>query len=186
MFDPPAPGKLLLATPASEDENFHRTVVLLLAHGLEGTLGLVLNRPNDVPVGVLLAAWEPLASAPPSVFVGGPVSRSSMIGVARLRPGVKGCDGCQAVAGRLATVDLNLTATQVAHAVDALRLFSGYAGWDSGQLAAEIDAGGWYVLASDLDDAFTPSPGDLWERVLRRQGGRFALYANAPPRLSMN
>jgi putative transcriptional regulator len=120
------------------------------------------------------------------VFVGGPVSRESMIGLARLRPGACGFDGCQPIVGRLANVDLHLTASDVESAVEAVRLFSGYAGWDGGQLDAEIAAGGWYVLPSELDDAFTDNPTDLWADVLRRQGGRLALYAKAPPKLSMN
>ena len=37
-------GKLLVAGPSLLDPNFARTVVLLLAHGEHGALGLVLNR----------------------------------------------------------------------------------------------------------------------------------------------
>jgi putative transcriptional regulator len=70
--------------------------------------------------------------------------------------------------------------------VDAVRLFSGYAGWSPGQLEGELEAGGWLVLPAALADAFTPEPDDLWRAVLRRSGGRVALYANAPPKLSMN
>ena len=39
-------GKLLVAAPSLLDPNFARTVVLLLAHGEHGALGLVLNRPT--------------------------------------------------------------------------------------------------------------------------------------------
>ena len=38
-----------MATPLLGDPNFDRTVVLMLAHGTEGALGLVLNRPTGHP-----------------------------------------------------------------------------------------------------------------------------------------
>lgn len=184
---PLAPGRLLVATPALEDPNFHRTVVLMLAFGAEGALGVVLNRPNEVPVAAVLPGWEAMAAEPASMFVGGPVGRSSVICLGQLSgSGAEGAAACQPVAGRLATVDLNLPPAEVAPAVETVRLFSGYSGWAGGQLEAELEVGSWFVVDSELDDAFGPEPAGLWRRVLLRQGGRLALYANAPPKLSLN
>ncbi|HVF31464.1 MAG TPA: YqgE/AlgH family protein [Acidimicrobiales bacterium] len=195
LLPAPAPGALLVAGPSLEDPNFHRTVVLLLAFSAsDGALGVVLNRPNRVPVAELLAGWSGLAAPPDSVFVGGPVSRESVICLARLRPSWAGgpvteeSDGCSPVPGvpGLATLDLNRRPDEVQDGVEAVRLFSGYAGWSAGQLEAEVDAGGWLILPGSLSDAFDTDPDGLWPRVLRRSGGRIALYANAPPKLSMN
>lgn len=186
----PEPGTLLVAGPSLEDPNFRRTVVLVLAAGPgEGALGVVLNRPNEVPVARILAGWDELAAAPESVFIGGPVARDNVICLARLRPsfaaGFEGCSPVERVDG-LATLDLNRSPTAMAEGVEVVRLFSGYAGWASGQLEMELEAGGWLVVPSRLDDAFTPEPDELWRSVLRRQGGRMAIYANAPPSLSLN
>ena len=41
-------GHLLVASPGLLDPNFHRTVVLIVEHSDQGTLGLVLNRPGDM------------------------------------------------------------------------------------------------------------------------------------------
>lgn len=49
-------GRLLIASPALADPNFDHTIVLMVEHGDEGALGLVLNRPSDTPVGELLPA----------------------------------------------------------------------------------------------------------------------------------
>ena len=180
----------MVAGPSLEDPNFHRSVVLLLAFGPEeGALGVILNRPNGVPVRELLAGWDDLAAPPDSVFVGGPVHRDNVICLARLRPTFpNGFDGCSPVLGvrGLATLDLNRSPLDMVEGVDAVRLFSGYAGWSPGQLEQEIESGGWLVLPGLLDDAFSAEPEDLWRHVLRRSGGRIAMYANAPPKLSMN
>ena len=70
----PISGRLLVASPMLLDPNFARTVVLMLAHGDEGALGLVLNRPSDVDVGqVLPDAWRDISPEPHVLFVGGPV-----------------------------------------------------------------------------------------------------------------
>lgn len=190
LLPAPAAGALLVAGPSLEDPNFHRTVVLLLACGTsEGALGVVLNRTNDVPVGELLPGWSDLTAEPASMFVGGPVARDNVICLARLRPDYAGgFDGCSPVTGidRLATLDLNRSPSEMQDGVDGVRLFSGYAGWSPGQLEDEIERGGWLILPGLLGDAFTPDPDGLWRGVLRRSGGRVALYANAPPKLSMN
>lgn len=159
----------------------------MLAFGVEGALGVVLNRPNEVPVAAVLPGWEGLAAEPASMFVGGPVGRSSVICLGQLSATAgEGGVGCQPVAGRLATVDLNLAPAEVAPAVETVRLFSGYSGWAGGQLEAELEVGSWFVVDSQIDDAVGPEPAGLWRRVLLRQKGRLALYANAPPKLSLN
>ena len=41
-------------------------------------------------------------------------------------------------------------------------------------------------LDLDPDDPFTADPSQLWQRVLRRQGGRTAMFASAPEDPSTN
>ena len=45
---------------------------------------------------------------------------------------------------------------------------------------------GWVVRHAAPDDVFTPEPDRLWASVLRRQGGRLAMFASAPPHPSLN
>ena len=52
MGSDPKAGRLLVATPLLGDPNFRRAVVLIVEHeAVEGTLGVVLNRPTAVGVG---------------------------------------------------------------------------------------------------------------------------------------
>ena len=81
MPDPPtvtlAAGQLLVATPALVDPNFERSVVLLLDHDEDGSLGVLLNRPSPVPVRDILPDWHELADEPSVLFLGGPVATDS-------------------------------------------------------------------------------------------------------------
>ena len=58
---------------------------------------------------------------------------------------------------------------------ERVRFFNGYAGWAPGQLAAEIDRGGWYVLNADADTVFRKDMDALWEELIRRMRAVTAL-----------
>src|ERR1700727_3578103 len=78
----PLTGRLLVATPVLADPNFRRTVILVVEHeAAEGTLGVVLNRPTDVPVDRVLDAWSELVTGPSVVFKGGPVAPNSALAI---------------------------------------------------------------------------------------------------------
>ncbi|MGI8684133.1 MAG: YqgE/AlgH family protein [Acidimicrobiales bacterium] len=178
-------GRLLVATPILGDPNFDRTVVLLLEHSEEGAVGLVLNRPSDTDVAEPMPEWDGVASVPSVIFVGGPVSQSAVIGLARC-----GSTGASArwrpIGGGIGIVDLGDGPPDPATPIEALRLFAGYAGWGSRQLEAEIDAGAWWVVDAAPTDALSPEPERLWSDVLRRQRGRLAMHAFFPDDASSN
>jgi putative transcriptional regulator len=173
-------GRLLVATPQLEDPNFRRTVVLMLDHGDEGALGIVVNRPMDVPVDSVLPDWQPHVTAPGRLFRGGPVGLDGALGVV----GVPGDDeeplGVRRILGALGLVDLDTPPEIVAGAVVGIRIFAGHAGWGAGQLEAEIDEGAWYVVDAEARDPFSDHPDDLWRAVLRRQRGELAFMSSYP------
>jgi putative transcriptional regulator len=183
-------GRLLVASPLLGDPNFERTVILLIEHGPEGALGLVLNRPSEMPVDEVLPQWESRAAVPKAMFIGGPVQPNAVICLARTDGDTGGDEGANdllattAVPG-IAMLDLDGDRDDVGEEV-ALRCFAGYAGWSEGQLEAEIEEGSWFVLDPLPDDPFVPSPSGLWQAVLARQPGRLARYARYPADPSVN
>ena len=185
-------GRLLVATPQLTDPNFTRTVVLVLEHDEPGAVGVVLNRPLHVEVDEILEVWADLAraAAPGVVFSGGPVSPDAVIGLARPVPGVVDprwrpvLDGD--APGGAGVVDLSVAPADQLVALEAVRLFSGYAGWAPGQLEAELDDGGWFLVDALADDLFCAEPDRLWHDVLQRQRGSLAMLAAYPPSPSVN
>jgi putative transcriptional regulator len=179
MAAPTLTGRLLVAAPHLLDPNFLRTVVLICRHDADGALGLVLNRPSDVPVGDHLPGWtEPLAT-PEVVFVGGPVQPEMAIGFAERRSGTLP-PGWSDVADDLGLVDLAGPPGTSVGDLDALRVFAGYAGWSAGQLDFEASSEDWFVVEMEAGDPFSAAAASLWRDVLRRQHGQLALYADFP------
>lgn len=179
-----AKGMLLVATPPLADPNFDRTVVLLLEHGPAGSIGIVLNRPGETAVEDALPEWDRLAAEPRQVFVGGPVAGDAAIALGSARRPDAGA-GWEPVVGVVGTIDLHRQPLDVLDEIAEIRIFAGYAGWGADQLEAELAAGAWIVVPALPQDVLGPAD-DLWREVLRRQGGRVAWLANAPPDLSMN
>ncbi len=184
---PPGPlkGRLLVAVPGMYDANFDRTVVLVLEHGEDGAVGLVLNRPSDTEAAVAVPGWDLVAAAPAVVFVGGPVVPAGALALGEVSD-PEGAEGWTSVLGRVGLVDLARAAEGSPPDVERARLFAGHAGWSAGQLEGEIAAGGWFVVDGEPDDAFASRPGELWRAVLARQHGRLAWFANCPPEPSVN
>ncbi len=187
LTSPQTKGRLLLATPPLEDPDFDRTVVYVLEHHEDGAIGLVLNRPSDEALEAPLDRWIDLQTSPSSVFTGGPVDTSAMIGMATTK--VVSDDPVEhitPISGLIASTDLSADPAIVAAHIDSVRVFRGYAGWGAGQLDAEIGHGAWLVLDAELHDVFTDRPEELWHTVLRRQPGRLSWLALAPDDLSLN
>ncbi len=172
-------GRLLVATPALEDPNFDRTVILVLDHDDEGALGVVVNRTSSVALDEVLEDWAGIVSAPHVVFGGGPVEPTAVVALGHARAGVA-ADGWTPVTGRIRLVDLEGDPAEAASELEEMRVFAGYAGWGPGQLEAEILEGAWFVIDAEPADVFDPDPDHLWQTVLRRQPGRIRLYANFP------
>jgi putative transcriptional regulator len=164
------------------DPNFWRTVVLIVEHGDDGALGLVLNRPSETTVGEAVSELERLLEPDDTLYIGGPVQPSALI--------VLGQFTSASDAALIAFDDIGVLArgseTAGGPELRQGRAFVGHAGWGPGQLDSELERGDWIDEPATRADAFTADPAALWESVLTRKGGSYALVARMPPDPSVN
>jgi putative transcriptional regulator len=162
-------GVLLVASPMLTDPNFRQTVVLIVEHGSEGTLGLILNRSTNVLLSEALPQLTVLKGTDYRLFAGGPVEPTRLLLLFRLNKeppaGARSVfdgiyvGGTPAVLERIIT-EANPTAT--------FRAFAGSAGWAPGQLTFEMLQGAWAILPPDSFDFFDKDPATLWQDCLSR------------------
>ncbi len=162
-----ARGRLLVATPGLSDPNFRRTVLLMLEHNEHGALGVVLNRPSRFTSRRVVAPWDDLVTKPKVVFVGGPVSQTSLIALAATSDATT-TGAWRPLVSRVGTLDLNAEPDDVP-GVAEVRVLAGYAAWSPGQLEMEMSEDSWFVLDMAPADPFTPNPSELWWQVFARQ-----------------
>ncbi|NNH23480.1 YqgE/AlgH family protein [Pseudokineococcus marinus] len=173
-------GRLLVAAPSLWEQEFRRTVVLVLDHDDAGALGVVVNRPLPVRVDAVLPPWQEHVTEPARLFRGGPVALDSALGLVVVPGDGPEPVGVRRIIGALGLVDLDAVPADVSRSASGLRIFAGYAGWSPGQLEGEVAEGSWLVLDAEPSDAVTSRPAGLWADVLRRQPGRLSLLASFP------
>ena len=186
----PEPGALLVSAPSLTDPNFNRTVVYLLEHGPDGSLGVIVNRPSRTPVGAVLDEWQEAMSDPAVIYEGGPVQKDGALCLAQLDDAgrVEPADSPITVTpgGGVGLVDLDADVEAVVNRAMGFRVFAGHSGWDEQQLLGEIAEGAWYVLPGRPRDVFTDRPADLWRDVLSRQPFPLSLVSTFPEDPSSN
>jgi putative transcriptional regulator len=163
-----AKGVLLVASPMLNDTNFHQTVVLVVEHGPEGTLGLILNRSTNVLLSEALPDVTALKGTSYRLFAGGPVDPTRLLLLFRLKEPPADArsvfDGVY-VGGTSAVLERIITQ---ANPTETFRAFAGSAGWAPGQLAFEMLQGAWATLPPGSFDIFERDPATLWQDCLER------------------
>ena len=180
------PGLLLIAGVGLSDGVFDQAVVVVLDADRSGALGVTLNRLSEFELEAALPGWAPLASFPPALYEGGPVSQEGAICLASPAREEEEPPGWRPLYDRVGLLQLDTHLEIATGAYRDLRIFAGYAGWSAGQLEDELQRGLWYPVPARYPDAFDPDPATLWRRALRRQGGELGLLSawTATPELN--
>ncbi len=171
-----APG-FLVAAPALREPSFARSVVVLVEHGDDGSLGFVVNRPapvsfEDVAAMLGLEQAEGVGARTP-VYAGGPVAPQSgwiLFDPRGVEPAM--LDEAVRVSDELAVSASRDLLEEIARGGGPeRRLFTlGYAGWAAGQLDGEFSHGIWIPVDLDGGIIFDVSPEDRWAGALRGAG----------------
>jgi len=181
---------LLLAMPQVLDPFFHRSVVLLVRHEDEGSLGFIVNRPTGIKVNEILKGMEVDWQGREDVvaYFGGPVQpnlgtvlfgpRSRSPAPSAAAPTEDAEAGGDFVGEAASEVLAGVSLTQHVGDLSRLaespperfRLFLGYAGWGAGQLIEEILRNDWLTAPARGDLIFAPDPDRVWSAALESVG----------------
>jgi putative transcriptional regulator len=174
----PAAGVVLIARPTLDDPNFAESVLLLIYHDSNGSLGILLNRPTNLRPGRVFPDVEALADYADTVFFGGPLEPSQLLVTLR-DPPPGTVDGDPVVEDVYVTADASVVQRVGSRlGVERVRLYAGHAAWGPGQLQAEVDAGDWSLVPGDVDLVFAAEPLELWRATATRTD---ALIARSAP-----
>lgn len=171
-------GKFLIASRDLSDPNFAESVILLLDYNAQGALGVIINRPTEVPLANLLPGVKALQKRKDVAYFGGPVAQHMLMILTRAP---KPPQDSQHVFS-----DVYLVSQQAGldHQLRTqgpktkVRAYIGYAGWAAGQLDMEVARRGWHVVPADSAFLFDKADMDTWPELIRRGE---ALWTDSPP-----
>jgi putative transcriptional regulator len=166
-----ARGKFLVANRSLIDPTFAEAVVLLVDYDDAGALGVVVNRPTEVPLTAALPEVKELRQRSDRIYLGGPVSRDRMVLLVRTH--AQPPQSVEVFEHVFATGSLT-TLRRSLGKKDAVRAYAGYAGWGPGQLEAEVERGDWLIGPADSKAIFEDPAPDLWSRFVERFAGDWA------------
>jgi putative transcriptional regulator len=165
-------GQFLVASEEMKDPRFIETVIYMIKHNSEGTLGLVINRP--LAKGSVDDLLKGFGAAPKGskreivIHYGGPVS--SRQGFVLHTDDVKVESSITVKDGIVMTSDIKMIeAIATGHGPKQSLFMLGYTGWAPGQLAAEIKNQAWFVIPADKTMIFGSDAEKKWLRAMERR-----------------
>jgi putative transcriptional regulator len=176
-------GKFLVAQPFLGDPNFERTVIFIVEHNENGTIGFVINKNSSIE----LSSIAPKAGWSVPIKKGGPVDLDSLHYL-HTAPAI--INNYQEVVpglfwgGNFQDVQKGIETGQL-HS-ENIQFFLGYTGWSPRQLAAEIKQGSWLIIDKNYCDLINEKTPNLWKTILLEAGGHYKFWANAPENPLLN
>ncbi|PAU52579.1 hypothetical protein BZL41_25240 [Pseudomonas sp. PIC25] len=168
----------LIAMPHMADPSFAQTVTYLVDHNEQGAMGLVINRPSGLNLADVMEQLRPDFDASPAcqnipIFSGGPVQTDRGF---VLHP------AGQSYQATLELGELSLSTSQdilfaIADGQGPRRslIALGYAGWEAGQLEAELVSNAWLTCPADLSILFDTPAEQRLEAAASRLGINLSL-----------
>jgi putative transcriptional regulator len=158
----PLTAILLVARADLSDPDFEDSVVLVMNNLGPAPVGVIVNRPTQVPVSRLFPDLKRLAQVHDRVYFGGPVELGTVwfLFQASTPPehAIQALDGICISANR----DLLLRLLGRDKPMDGLRIFIGHSGWGPGQLETEIASGAWILEHAERDEIFNGKTEHPW------------------------
>lgn len=176
----PAQGSILISEPFLQDAYFQRSVVLLVEHTQQGSMGFVVNKKTELVVNTFFPELNELPEIP--IYLGGPMSPNRLffihsLGDLIIPDSVKinehlYFDGSF---DSLKRYILN------GHSIEGkVKFFLGYSGWTEGQLVGEITKNSWVVSRASNRNVLQAEGEAFWKRSLESLGSQYETWTKYP------
>jgi putative transcriptional regulator len=181
----PAKGKMLIAEPFLGELYFKRSLVFIVEHNDEGSIGFVLNKPVTISLKEVLDEGFPTLDA--NISLGGPVETNTLHFIHTLGDKIR---DSKYIYGNIYWggnfEDLKHLANIGQLNKENVKFFLGYSGWAAGQLEEEISQNSWLVASLPGTDILKTYSSDSWESALLSMGPRYKMWINAPVSPNLN
>ncbi|MCD8260866.1 MAG: YqgE/AlgH family protein [Bacteroides sp.] len=171
-------GKILISEPFLTEEIFERSVVLLVEHNPEGSMGIVMNKALPVMVNELVPEFDTIDDIP--LYKGGPLGEDILFYLHTLEdiPGCFEVGNGLYLNGNFNTIkEYILTGNNFK---DQIRFFLGYSGWDFEQLVREVEENTWIISKSSIGMLNHDNSDNLWRESLEKMGGKYRIWSRFP------
>ncbi|MBD80782.1 MAG: hypothetical protein CL840_17840 [Crocinitomicaceae bacterium] len=177
-------GNVLISDPFLMDPNFSRTVVLMVKHNDEGSLGFILNDQSKYSITEVVEDFPKFKT---NVFLGGPVGNESLFFIHTRNDIISGgeeiLDGLY-WGGNFDELKAAVSDERIKR--DEVIFFVGYSGWEKDQLNFELSERSWIVAEITTKEVMLQTGKTLWNSKLKKLGDKFKILSNFPEDPSMN
>ena len=173
-------GNIIIAPPAVKNSFWHKAVIIVTEHTVQGTLGIVLNKPSNMSINDLGSQLNILLNVPGQVYVGGPINKHSLT---MLHTPEWSCMNTLRINNSFCISSSN----DMLHRLGdgdyprQWRLFLGMCGWAPNQLASELNGlapykkeTSWVTTSANHDLVFENDGPDQWCEALDQSAKEFA------------
>lgn len=180
----PVIGDVLISEPFMNDFYFRRSVILLIDHNEEGSLGVIFNKRLTIPFNEIVQGFPEFNA---DVYLGGPVETDRIFFIHTVGEMIP--DSHLISNGLYWSGNINVLKSMIKMDLikpHEVRFYVGYAGWDGGQLRNELKANTWVVGRFTAKQLLRTMPGKMWSDFVKQIGKRYALWDKFPVNPSEN
>jgi putative transcriptional regulator len=169
-------GSVMIAKPFWHDENYNRSVILLLEHDRNGSAGLIVNKPSTLSIHDALPELNILYP----LYFGGP---SEIKTVSYIHNNSKVPDAIYLGNELFWGGDYDSVVDMVANKkfnIRCVKFCAGFVHWAPGQLEEEIHEEKWWLDEIIPHELFNTPAADLWAYKLISSGHVYGLLNDIP------
>lgn len=181
----PSRGRILISEPFLRDDTFGRSVILLVDHTTEGSMGLIMNKTLPLTLNHVIREFRKIEEEI-LVYKGGPIAPDTLFFIHTLSqiPESLTVNKGLYLNGNFDAIKNYVTEGNPIRG--HIRFFLGYSSWEEDQLEQEIKGNTWLVGKGEIPDLMNERVHKLWKNSLRKLGAKYETWSRFPEIPALN